>query len=129
MHSILEQLEDEYREKFKIYMEERGYTEEQALRSLLFLGLSFYDGQFQLDKGWGADNADILLRKSLMETSGKYATLKFNFYEMKKDYERMKLQISGLIHENKQYEVSYQHAVKLIETYRKKLEKLETEEG
>ncbi|AOT68994.1 hypothetical protein [Geosporobacter ferrireducens] len=122
MNNILEQLDEEYRERTKAYMEEQGFSEDAAIRNLMILGLSFYYSQSQIHEVMREDDADILLRRALMEANAKYSSLKFNYYEIKKDYERMKLQVSGLIHENRQYQVSYQHVVDIVEEYRKELE-------
>lgn len=127
INSMLEQLDEAYKEKVKAYMEEQGLSEDEAIRNLMILGLSFYYGQVQIYEMMQEDDSDIRLRRALIEADAKYGSLKFNYYEMQKDYERMKLQVSGLIHENRQYQASYQHVVDIVEEYRKELEMYKSE--
>ncbi|SHI99993.1 hypothetical protein SAMN02745975_01055 [Geosporobacter subterraneus DSM 17957] len=122
MNNIMEQFDETYKEMIKAYMEEQGFSEEQAIRNLMLLGLSFYYSQSQIHEIAQGEEPDIRLRRALMEANAKYGALKFNYYEMKKDYDRMKLQVSGLVHENRQYQASYQHVVDIVEDYRKELE-------
>lgn len=122
MENIIEQFDETYQEMIKAYMEEQGFAEEQAIRNLVLLGVSFYYSQSQIHEIMQGEEADIRLRRALMEANAKYGALKFNYYEMKKDYDRMKLQVSGLVHENRQYQASYQHVVDIVEDYRKELE-------
>lgn len=122
MNNIIEQFDETYKEMIKGYMEEQGFSEEQAIRNLVLLGVSFYYSQSQIHEIGQGEEPDIRLRRALMEANAKYGALKFNYYEMKKDYDRMKLQVSGLVHENRQYQASYQHVVDIVEDYRKELE-------
>ncbi len=125
MNNLMEQLDEEYREKIKEYMEDRRFSEDEAIVNMVILGLSFYYSQSQIQEISQEMDSDIRFRKALMEANAKYGSLKFNYYEMKKDYDRMKLQVSGLVHENRQYQASYHHVVDIVENYRKEIEKYE----
>jgi hypothetical protein len=96
-------------------------SEENGIKNLTILGLSYYYADKRIKEL--EENSDFSLKicRELMVTSARYAALKFNYFEMKKDYDRLKLQVSGLIHENKQYQASLQHAAKTLRDYSREL--------
>ncbi|MDF2547461.1 MAG: hypothetical protein K0R93_2359 [Anaerosolibacter sp.] len=106
---------------FDKYIKDHDLSEEKAIRNLTIIGLSYYYADKRIKEL--EENGDFSLKicRELMVTSAKYASLKFNYFEMKKDYDRLKLQVSGLVHENKQYQASLQHAAKTLSDYSREL--------
>lgn len=113
--------DEETQLNFQEYLKEHSSSEDSAIKHLTAIGLSYYYADKTITELEAKEDFSIKLRQELMAVSAKYASLKFNYFEMKMDYDRLKLQVSGLIHENRQYQVSLQHADNMLRDYNKEL--------